>query len=97
MQILSSSGVYAGMLIIDIKGPVQVVDFVCQQGCIFIHCRRFIFPIVKTFKFHFDKVGSLDGSPFSVGQRQATLVARVSYILFNNFRIDVNFNLSIKS
>ena len=60
MQDLSSSGVVAGMFMIDKKDSVQVIDFVSQQRRIFIRCRQFIFPIVKPFVFDFDKIGSID-------------------------------------
>ena len=97
MQALSSSGVEAGMFIIDKKGAVQVVDFVSQQGRIFIRCRQFICTIIKPFIFHFDKIRSVDYFPLGVGQRQTAFVTAIGSALFNNFRVEEHCDLSMNT
>ena len=82
---------------IDIKDPVEVVDFVGQQGRISLRSSQSGFPVVQPYVFHLNKSGPVNDLAVVVGQRQAVFISCKAPARCNDFRIDKDFDFPVNT
>jgi len=83
------------MLGVDIQHPVEVVDFVGQQGRVSFRSIQCGFPVVQPFVRHLNKSGPVNDLAVVIRQGQAVFISRISPTGCHDLRIDEHFDFPV--